>query len=247
MDARLLTILAFGLAMASLALVGGLLAVLPRSRLQQALPALLAFSAGALLGGALLFMLPKALAGAAGTVPVLRSVLAGFALMFALDLVLEWHHCRQPPTTRLRPLGPLLLVADGLHNLLGGLAVGALFVVDVRAGIAAWIAAAFHELPQELGDFGALVHAGFSRRRALLWNFVAALAFPVGGVVAWALGERPGLELLVALGAGNFVYIAAADLVPEIKRTERLPALLLRLAAFGAGLALLEFARSATA
>ena len=194
MDSRLFIILAFGLGMAAFALVGGFLALLPRARLQRMLPRLIAVSAGALLGGALLFMLPNALSAGEHHLGTLQAVLVGFALMFALDQMLEWHHCRRPPESHVKPLGPLLLLADGLHNLLGGLAIGALFVVDVRAGIAAWIAAALHEIPQELGDFAALVHAGYSRRRALMLNFVSALAFPLGGLLAWVLGERPGLH-----------------------------------------------------
>jgi zinc transporter ZupT len=86
----------------------------------------------------------------------LEWVAAGFTVLLALDLLLEWHHCHQPRAQRVRPLAPLLLLADGLHNFLGELAIGAVFLVDIRAGLSAWLAAALHEVPQEVGDFGAI-------------------------------------------------------------------------------------------
>lgn len=138
----------------------------------------------------------------------------------------------------MRPLGPLLLVADGVHNLLGGLAIGAIFMTDIRAGIAAWIAAALHEIPQEIGDFGAIVHAGYSRRRALFYNFISALTFPLGGVIAYAIGQSIDVHFLIALGAGNFLYIAGADLIPEVKRSERLRETGVRFVFFVLGVAL---------
>jgi zinc and cadmium transporter len=243
-DDRLLTILGFGLAMSAIALVGGLLALAPDRLLRRALPPTVAFAAGALVAGAFLFMLPRALEDGTAEAPVLEFAILGFTIMLALDQLLEWHHCHRPPGHHVRPLGPLLLVADGLHNLLGGLAIGSLFVIDLRAGIAAWIAAALHELPQEFGDFGAIVQAGFSRRRALLYNFLSALTFPIGAVAAWALDGAGDLRLLVALGAGNFVYIAAADLIPEVKRSPELAQTTLRFVAFVTGVMLLWVGRA---
>lgn len=118
------------------------------------------------------------------------------------------------------PLGYLILVADGVHNLVGGLAVGAAFLVDTQVGLVTWAAAAAHEVPQELGDFGILVHAGWSRTRALLFNFVSALTFLVGGLLAYALASKIEVVWLLPFAAGNFLYISAADLVPELTRHE---------------------------
>lgn len=130
-------------------------------------------------------------------------------------------------------------MADGVHNLLGGLAIGAIFLVDIRAGIAAWIAAALHEIPQEIGDFGAIVHAGYSRLRALFYNFLSALTFPLGGVIAYVIGQSISVHFLVALGAGNFLYIAGADLIPEVKRAEKLRETGIRFVFFVLGVSLL--------
>lgn len=245
MDETLLAILGFGLLMSAIALVGGAFVLLPERVLNRILQPLVAFAAGSLIGGAMFFMLPRALGSSVGpeSLGTFIWVVVGFAAFFALDQLLEWHHCHRPPGEHIRPLGPLLLVADGVHNLLGGLAIGAVFMADIQAGMAAWVAAALHELPQEMGDFGAIVHAGYTRGRALFYNFLSALTFPLGGIAAWAIGQELDVGFLVALGAGNFLYIAAADLIPEVKRSEKLSETGVRFVAFVAGVALLLGAR----
>ena len=222
MDTTLLTILVFGLLMSLIAIIGGLFIFLPEKVLKHWLKPIVAFAAGSLLGGAFFHMLPHALGASESQIFVMLWVAVGFTVFFALDQLLEWHHCHRAPSEHVQPLGPLLLIADGVHNLLGGLAIGAIFLVDIRAGIAAWVAAALHELPQEIGDFGAMVHAGYSRQKALLYNFISALTFPLGGVIAYGVGQSMNVYFLVALGAGNFLYIAGADLIPEVKQAERL-------------------------
>lgn len=239
MDTTLLTILGFGLLMSLIAVIGGLFVLLPEAILRRWLKPLVAFAAGSLLGGAFFHMLPHAMHAAPPGSPVMLWVVIGFAAFFALDQLFEWHHCHRPPSEHIQPLGPLLLVADGVHNLLGGLAIGAIFMMDLQAGVAAWVAAALHELPQEIGDFGAIVHSGYSRRRALFYNFLSALTFPLGGVIAYGLGQSIDVHFLIALGAGNFLYIAGADLIPEVKRAERLRDTAVRFVSFALGAALL--------
>jgi zinc and cadmium transporter len=239
MDETLLIILGFGFLMSLIAIIGGLFILLPEATLKRWLKPLVAFSAGSLLGGAFFHMLPHALGAAGPGSSVMLWVVVGFTAFFALDQLLEWHHCHRLPSEHIQPLGPLLLVADGVHNLLGGLAIGAIFLVDIRAGIAAWIAAALHEIPQEIGDFGAIVHAGYSHRRALFYNFLSALTFPLGGVVAYVIGQSMSVHFLVALGAGNFLYIAGADLIPEVKRAEKLRETGIRFVFFVLGVSLL--------
>ncbi|QDG53107.1 ZIP family metal transporter [Persicimonas caeni] len=245
MDPTLIWILGFGFLMSAIALIGGLFVLLPERLLAAWLKVIVAFAAGSLLGGAFFHMLPHALEGPAGQLDMLLWIIVGFASFFALDQLLEWHHCHKPPSEHTRPLGPLLLVADGIHNFLGGLAVGAIFLVDISAGIAAWTAAALHEIPQEIGDFGAIVHSGFSRRRALVYNFVSALTFPLGGAIAWWLGGSVDTHFLIAAGCGNFLYIAGADLLPEVKRADKLTETLQRFAAFVLGAGLLYLVRAA--
>jgi zinc and cadmium transporter len=111
--------------------------------------------------------------------------------------------------------------------------------MDVKLGIAAWVAAAAHEIPQELGDFAVLVHGGWKERSALLFNFASGLTFLVGGLVAYAASRHVSVQWLVPLAAGNFLYIGAADLVPEVNKPHSLGIGVVHLLTFAAGLALL--------
>lgn len=114
-------------------------------------------------------------------------------------------------------LSTLILIADGLHNFLGGLFVGASFVDDLSLGISAWMAAAFHEIPQELGDYAILVHGGWSPSKALLFNFLSSLTFLLGAIIAYFSSTSGDVSFLIPFAAGNFLYIGASDLIPEIK------------------------------
>jgi zinc and cadmium transporter len=201
-------------------------------------------AAGSLLGGALFHMLPQALEQSErGMLPALIWVALGFVSFFAFEQLLHWHHCHRTPSQHVQPFGYLVLFADALHNFIGGLAVAGAFLGDIRVGIAAWLAAAAHEVPQELGDFGALVHSGWSARQALLFNLLSALTFPVGGVTAYALAGVVDVSVLVPFGAGNFLYIAASDLIPEVKQHRDWRVNLLNLGMLVLGLGLLLLAR----
>lgn len=204
-----------GVGMSLLALSGSLTLLLPERSFDRVVPPLVALAAGTLLGGALLHMLPEAVAAMGNDLDVYVWFLAGFLAFFVLEQFLHWHHCHRAVHDH-GPLGYLILIADGVHNLIGGLAVAGAFLVDVRVGLVTWVAAAAHEVPQELGDFGILVHAGWSRGRALLFNLASALTFLVGGWVAYALSGRFEVVWLLPFAAGNFVYIAATDLIPEL-------------------------------
>jgi zinc and cadmium transporter len=204
-----------GIAMSLLALSGSLTLLLPKRSYERLVPPLVALAAGTLLGGALLHLLPEAVDAMGNELEVYLWLVGGFLSFFVLEQFLHWHHCHRADHQH-EPLGYLVLVADGVHNFIGGLAVAGAFLVDVRVGLVTWVAAAAHEVPQELGDFGILIHAGWSKARALLFNFVSALTFLVGGWVAYALAGRFEVTWLLPFAAGNFVYIAAADLIPEL-------------------------------
>jgi zinc and cadmium transporter len=184
-------------------------------------------------------MVPAAVRNRPDGVAAYLWVLAGFALFLAIEQFLHWHHCHRADAGCRQPLGYLILVGDGLHNFLGGLAVGAAFVADVAVGVTTWLAAAAHEVPQELGDFGVLVHGGWSRRRALAFNVLSASTFLVGGVLAWAVAARFDTSWLLGFAAGNFLYIGASDLVPEVNRHHDPRVGVLHFLAFVAGVALL--------
>lgn len=228
-----------GVAMTAIAAIGGVTFAV-RSLSPKATLILVSLSAGSLLGGAFFHMLPAALARTDAPVAPFVWVMLGFSAFFVLEQFLHWHHChRGCEGHALRPVGSMILIADGLHNLLGGLAVGGAFIADPRVGLMAWIAAAAHEIPQELGDFGVLVHAGWSRARALLFNVLSATTFLIGGVIAWALSRQVDTWVLLPFAAGNFLYIAAADLIPEIKHHPDVGRSVLHFATFVAGAAIL--------
>jgi zinc and cadmium transporter len=239
----LLWIVAGGLAMSALALVGSVTLLLPPGALERMLRPMVAFAAGTLLGGALLHMLPGGIELMGAGPRVFLWVLAGFSTFFALEQFLHWHHSHHAPPERPRPLTYLVLLGDGLHNLLGGFAVAGAFIADVRLGIGAWLAAAAHEVPQELGDFAVLVHGGWDRRRALLFNLLSALTFLGGGLLAYAASRSFDVAFLLPFAAGNFLYIAASDLIPEVKQERDLRVNLLHFILFAAGIGLLYWLR----
>jgi zinc and cadmium transporter len=232
-------ILSSGMAMAAVALVGSVTLLFSEETLGRILIALVGFAAGSLIGGAMFHMLPAGLAG--GVDPHTASLwfVAGFTVFFILEQLLHRHHCRRANAACRQPVTYLILLGDGLHNFLGGLAVAGAFVLDIRTGILTWLVAVAHEIPQELGDFGVLVHGGWKRGRALLYNFLSALAFPLGGVLAYAASLSADVTFLLPFAAGNFVYIAASDLVPEANRSQEAREGMYGLLAFLAGLALL--------
>jgi zinc and cadmium transporter len=239
MDPTLAWIIAGGVLMSAIAMVGSVTLVLPERTLQRILLPLVAFAAGSLLGGAFFHMLPVGLEAGMSNVAVYGLVLAGFAVFFGLEQFLHWHHCHRAEALCRKPLTYLILIGDGLHNFLGGLAVAGTFLIDIRLGIITWLAAAAHEVPQELGDFGVLVHGGWQKGRALLYNMFSALTFLVGGLVAYAASFRLDVTWLVPFAAGNFIYIGAADLIPEVKAHAELRANVIHFAAFVVGVVLL--------
>jgi zinc and cadmium transporter len=228
-------ILLSGLAMSAIALVGSLALVLREATLQNILLPLVAFAAGSMIGGALFHMLPAALLSSPPPT-VFAWVATGFALFFGLEQFLHLHHCHRASARCRKPLTYLVLVGDGLHNFLGGLSIAGVFLVDVRLGIAAWLAAAAHEIPQELGDFAVLIHGGWKKGSALLFNLLSGATFLVGGLIAYGASAHFDVAWLVPLAAGNFLYIGASDLVPEVNKAHRLGASAVHFGCFLAGL-----------
>ncbi|HBL18145.1 MAG TPA: zinc transporter [Elusimicrobia bacterium] len=227
--------------MASLSLIGVLTILISEEALRKLLLPTVALAAGAMIGGALFHLIPGAIEVMGNSMGVFCWIAAGFTAFFVLEQFLQWHHCHKVPSEHDHPMTALVLAADALHHLIGGLAIGGAFLADFRLGVAAWLTEACHEAPQELGDFGILVHLGYSKRKALAYNMVSALTFPLGGLLAYAASLRFDTRFLVPFAAGNFLYVAAADLIPEIKKQEhpRLSQNLAHLASFLAGLGLM--------
>jgi zinc and cadmium transporter len=229
-------ILGGGLLMSAIALSGSITLILPERTLRKLVLPLVALAAGGLLGGALFHMLPSAVEHSGNQLSIYVWVAVGFSLFFGLEQLLHWHHCHCATVGHKHPLGYLLLLGDGLHNLIGGLAVAGAFLIDARLGVTTWLAAAAHEIPQELGDFGVLVHSGWRPTAALFLNLLSGLTFLVGGMIAYGISARLDVSFLVPFAAGNFIYIAAADLVPQIVRQESWKTTLVNFTALGTGM-----------
>ena len=227
------------LLMSAIALVGSLTLILQASTLQRILLPLVAFSAGSLIGGAFFHMIPAGLMAYGFTNSFFVWILAGFSVFFALEQFLHWHHCHRAKADCKKPLTYLILIGDGLHNFIGGLAIAGTFLLDMRVGIMAWLAAAAHEIPQELGDFAVLIHGGWEKRKALLFNVLSALTFLLGGLVAYIASFTVDVTFLIPFAAGNFIYIGASDLIPEIKEHENLLTNIQNFLAFVLGISLM--------
>lgn len=239
MDPTLGWIIGGGLLMAALALVGAFALVLSERALERLLLPLVAVAAGSMIGGALFHMLPAAIEAFASDVIPYVWVAIGFVLFMLLEQLLHWHHCHRTDCSDGAPVGYLVLIADAIHNFTEGLVVGGAFVADVGLGVSTWLVTAAHELPQGLGQLGVLLHAGWRKSRALLLNLLTGLTFLVGGLCAYAASFRVDVDFLIPLAAGNFLYVGASDLLPELKHGERIGETLMHVAAFVGGLGLL--------
>jgi zinc and cadmium transporter len=226
-----------------LSLVGAATLVVRPRTLARGLRILISFAAGALLGDAFLHLLPQ-IAESDGGLDSAASftVLAGVVGFFILEKVLHWHHAHVPPEEVLHPVAVTNLVGDTLHNFIDGAIVAGSFLVSVELGLATAIAVALHEIPQELGDFGILVHAGLPARRALGLNLLSALTSILGAVATLALAEGFGAgveRVLLPVTAGAFVYIASTDLLPELHKEPEGLVSVLQLGGLLAGIAVM--------
>lgn len=205
-----------------LSFVGVLSLVLRDKWLNRALILFVSFSAGSLMGGAFFHLLPESLAER-GPLKVFCFLLLGFCLFFILERILRWHHCHEENCASQKHLGWINLFGDGLHNFLDGLIVVSAFLVSPALGAAVTFSIIFHEIPHEFGNFGVLLYSGFRKGQALLYNFVAALLSFLGVFIGYfLLRSRPNWdEFLLAIAAGGFIYIAAADLIPELHKEKK--------------------------
>lgn len=210
-----------------------------RRQARSAVFVLVGLAVGAMLGDTFLHLLPEAFERTRAPLQTSLWCLAGFVLFFVLEKFLLWHHDHAVLHTHpIHPFGYINLVADALHNFIDGVLVGTSYLVSIPIGLATTIAVCLHEIPQEIGDFGVLVHAGFSRGSALRLNFLTAAFAMAGAVLALLVGARLAnfSEIVVPLTAGGFIYIAGSDLVPELHKERHPNQAALQLAAIGAGI-----------
>ena len=200
-------------------LLGVLFLSLRKEKLERILLYLVGFSVGGLLGDVFLHLLPQAIKQTGTDTRFFFFILIGILTFFLLEKFVRWRHCHNPISkNHLHPLAVMNLWGDGFHNLLDGMIIAASFLVDVKLGIATFLAVFLHEIPQEIGDFGVLLHAGLPVKKALLWNFVSSIAAFVGVFVSLLVGQYLGgySLFMILFAAGGFIYIAGSDLIPEL-------------------------------
>jgi zinc and cadmium transporter len=184
--------------------------------LRKIIMVLVAFSAGALLSGGLFHLLAESLEHLTTTVSF-SLLLLGFILFFLIERFLKWHHCHEEKC-KIHPFSYLILFGDGIHNFIDGLIIAASFLVNINFGIVTTLLIIGHEAPQELGDFGVLVYGGFSKVKALTFNFISQLTCMIGGVLGFFILTLDQVLFLLPFAAGGFFYIAASDLIPELHK-----------------------------
>jgi len=202
--------------MISLLAFSGVLTIAQGAQLKDTtLLGLVGFSAGALIGGAFLHLIPEAIERSSDF-GIFIALTAAFVLFFLFERFI-WRHCHKVKC-EIHPFAYMNLLGDALHNFIDGLVISASFLASVQLGIVTSIAVALHEIPQEIGDFGVLVYGGMRPKRALILNFAVALTVVLGGLTGLGFSSviGPGMVFLLPFTAGGFVYIAAADLIPEL-------------------------------
>ncbi len=228
-----------------ISLIGVFALSLKENTLKKIIIYFVSFSAGALFGDAFIHILPESFK-LSTPMMVSAGVLSGIIIFFIMEKVIHWRHCHMPTEkNHIHPVGILNLVGDGVHNFIDGLIVAASYLISIPIGITTTIAVIAHEIPQELGDFGVLIHAGFAKKRALLFNMLSALTAVLGAVVGLILGAySENIKLFfLPLAAGGFIYIAGTDLIPELHKdvceSPQLSRSLLQLLFFVLGIALM--------
>ena len=174
---------------------------------------------GGLFGDAFIHLLPESFQELGTNLSVSLYVISGILIFFVLEKFLRWRHCHIPTSEEhMHPLATINLVGDAVHNLIDGMLVGASYMVSLPIGIATTLAVIMHEIPQEVGDFGVLIHGGLSVKKALTFNLLSALTAMLGAILAIVMGsEIEGFSLsLLPITAGGFLYIAGSDLIPEL-------------------------------
>ncbi|MFH1088328.1 MAG: ZIP family metal transporter [Patescibacteria group bacterium] len=214
-------------------LLGGVFLIWKEKLTRKAAPFLISFAAGSIIGAAFLELVPEAFEHNDGDITrVVIPLLIGILFFFTLEKFLVWHHHSHKEGSDheikdihypLATARPLIIIGDALHNFLDGAIIAIAFLTDVNLGIITSIAVVAHEIPQEIGDFAALLHSGMKRGRVLFWNFLGAVVSPLGAIIFLTFQDLfENLEApLLGFVAGNFIYLALADLVPTIQHERK--------------------------
>lgn len=210
-----------------------------QDKLKNILLFLVALSAGTLMGGAFLHLLPEA-AENLESQALFSTVLFSFVFFFLMEKIFHWRHCHKGHCDT-HSFGIMNLVGDSVHNFIDGLIIGATFIAHPGLGVVTSVAIALHEIPQEIGDFGVLLYAGYTRKKALLLNFAVSTTALLGVFVSFALSglSESLLSYLIPFAAGGFIYISASDLMPEIRKETNLKKSLISFGIFTIGIVIM--------
>ena len=222
-----------------ISLIGIFTLMIKEKLLQKILLFLVSLSAGALMGGAFIHLLPEAQEKYRDG-NMFLIVLLSFIFFFFVEKLLHWRHCHKGEC-EIHTFGYMNLFGDAVHNFIDGLVIAATFLTDIKLGIATSLAVFLHEIPQEIGDFGVLLYSGFGRKKAIISNFLVALTAVLGGLIGYFLSFSIDrfTTYLLSFTAGGFIYIAASDLMPEIRKETNLKKSLVSFAVFIVGILLM--------
>lgn len=202
-------------------LIGIFSLMFKKDSLKNFLVYFVAFSAGALFGDVFFHLLPEVIEESGFSLTISWLILFGILFSFFLEKIICWRHCHLPLTkTHIHSFAYMNLLGDFIHNFLDGLTIGISYLVSLPVGIATSLAVIFHEIPQEIGDFGVLLHGGFNQTKALALNFLTAISAFFGLFLSFYLYSKINNinQFLVSFAAGNFIYIAGSDLIPELHK-----------------------------
>ncbi len=204
-----------------ISLIGVFALVIKDNVLKKIIIFLVAFAAGGLIGGAFLDIIPEATEYVKDSTQLFLYVILGYTLFFMLEKYLHWRHCHAAEC-EVHRFTYLNIIGDIVHNFSDGLIIGAVFLIDIKLGVATTLAIVFHEIPHELGNFAVLLYGGFSKLKALFFNFLSSLFAIAGTIVGYyCAGTISGFSsILLPAAAGGFIYIASCDLIPELHKEE---------------------------
>ena len=201
-----------------ISLVGILALSINKKLLNKMLILLVILSAGVLIGDAFLHLIPES-AEAGMTTDISLLILSGILVFFMLEKFIHWRHCHIHPSKKHpHSYAVMNIVGDAFHNFIDGVLIAGSYIIDIKLGMATTLAVILHEIPQEVGDFGVLIHGGFTKAKAIMFNFLTALTAIIGAIITLVLSAKMSFlpEYLIPFTAGGFIYIAASDLIPQI-------------------------------
>jgi len=203
-----------------ISLVGVVALAVNPQKLSKIILFLVSFAAGGLFGDSFFHLLPEIASQFGFGLFTSIAILSGILVFFILEKFISWRHCHIPTSdAHPHPIAFMNLIGDGLHNFTDGIVIAASFLISFPLGATTTIAVILHEIPQEIGDFGVLVHGGFSRSKALLFNFLSGLLAILGAFSVLVFSSKLSLiPFLIPFTAGGFIYIAGSDLIPELKK-----------------------------